>query len=98
MVGLAVFAPWLFALFERMRAATIRVVEITDTEILLDGVAEAFILAIDAAETEHITRVSQWAQLYEADPNATTMYPPSTDLRTEGRASPHARPTDAFKE
>jgi hypothetical protein len=92
--GMSLFAVWLIAIIV-LQSTAIRAAEITKTHILLAGVSEAFVQAVEEAEIERRVRLRQWD--YEDDEPAPRRpyspraigedFTPRTDL-----------PPDAFKE
>jgi hypothetical protein len=104
--SIVVFIAWLVVIAVVQNTA-IRPDEITRTSILLNGVSEEFVNAVEEAEIERRVRLRQWEYEDEADPTMRRSVqdqqasPPrkgqSTDAIEEPRRPP-APPPDAFEE
>jgi hypothetical protein len=104
--GLIVFVAWLCGIVI-VHSTTIRPDEITRAHILLNGVSESFVDAVEEAEIERRVRLRQWADqaAVERMPHdaGKDVSPPtsgarSTDVFEEGRRPPSTPPTDAIEE
>jgi hypothetical protein len=103
--GLVVFIG-LLILLAVVQNTAIRPDEITATHILLNGVADAFVTAVEEAEIERRVRLRQWEYEDEAerplrrhagdDEESRPRRPPSSDAFEEDRPRP-APPNDAFE-
>ena len=103
--GLVVFIG-LLILLAVLQNTSIRPDEITATHILLNGVSDAFVTAVEEAEIERRVRLRQWenqdnaerttpkhaGDIEESPPRS----PPSSDAFEEDRPRP-APPTDAYE-
>ncbi len=107
MGSMLAFVAWIIML-AILQSTTIRPDEITRTHILLNGVSEEFVDAVENAEIERRVRLRQWEYEDDADPTlrkpaddegaSAPRRPASTDaVEEEGRRRP-APPKDAFEE
>lgn len=89
-----------------LQNTSIRPDDITATHILLNGVSDAFVTAVEEAEIERRVRLRQWEYEDEAeraprkrardDEDFTPRRPPSSDAFEEDRPRP-TPPTDAYE-
>jgi hypothetical protein len=106
--GVVLLVGWLI-LIGVLQSTSIRPDEITSTHILLNGVAEEFVQAVEEAEIERRVRLRQWQHEDEAESaprrrdddveGPTPRKPPAaTDAIEEPRPPRPAPPPDAFEE
>jgi hypothetical protein len=102
--GVIVFVG-LLILLAILQNTAIRPDDITRTHILLNGVSDAFVTAVEEAEIERRVRLRQWEvedeadrapRRYTGDDEPPLRRPPSTDAFEEGPPRP-APQSDAFK-
>jgi hypothetical protein len=103
-VGMAVTPITWLVIFATLRETAIRADEITETHILLNGVSNVFVEAVEEAEIERRVRLRQWevAEAIERAPHEGSASgdraPPSTDAFEERGRSWPTPPPDAFQE
>jgi hypothetical protein len=105
-VGSLILFVGFLILLAIVQNTAIRPDEITATHILLNGVSEAFVTAVEEAEIERRVRLRQWEYEDEAerplrrhagdDEESLPRRPPSSDAFEEDRPRP-APPDDAFE-